>query len=308
MSETKTNVLVIELVNQQPSSFVLDGIGVGPDDQELQTNISAPNARKLKNKSSYVKVVTENGKEVRKLVRTRYIKGCDVIEIEEQKRQGFEPSPINDVIWILNGKRVVLESEGEIGLYKFLQMHEGNVSNAHRPENAQDIFKEVNTAVQAKEEELLIDMEMQGMTYLNTLKRKKSGTDIWSYNNEAIEFLCSYFKIPMEKDNPSEAWVALVYELKSNPKRFLESAISFVKVIETEVAQALAKGLIIEKSGMLVFANGEKPLLESSEKWSSDDKQNALVEYFTDEENKEEYRQLRSDLFQNKSSSTGVLL
>lgn len=302
MSETKTNVLVVELVGQQPSSFKMDGVGVGPDDDQLQTNITAPNARKIRNVSKYAAV--EGGKTV--LKRIRYIKGCDLIHIEEQEKGGFTPNPVQDTIWILNGKRTVLESEGEIGLYNFLKLHEGNTSNAKRPSNAQDIFKEINTTVKAKEEEVLIDLEMQAMTYVNKLKWKEG--DKTAYDLDAIEFLSKHFKIAgFEKENPGESWVALVYELKSDPAKFMHSVLSLITVIETDVAQALAKGIISDNDGKFVFTSTGKVIMESDAKWSNDEKQEELSAFFSIPQNRVFYDNLRAELHNKKMNATGVL-
>lgn len=293
-------VLVIELVNQQPSNFVLDGAG---EDVDLPTRLSAPNARKIRNRSK-VRYV-ENG--IAKLRPIRYIKGCDEIFVDLQEKMGFQPNPAVDVIWILNGKLTVVENEGDIGLYNYLKNYEGNVDNPNRPANAADVFQEINTEIEAIETENIFDDELQVLNYLNKLKSKNKDNS-YEYNEDTISFLCNLFKLPpYESGYKSEAWVSLVMKAKEDPKKFLNTVLSMVALVESEVNQAIAKGVIGMDEEKAFFVSSNMVIMNLPQNASSDEAKDALVDFFSNPENRVKYDNLRTEMHQLNTRAAEVV-
>lgn len=299
---TAANVLVIEIVNQQPSNFFLDG--AQSDDADLPSVISAPNARKIKN-TTKIKYVDNDGKE--KLKKLRYIKGCDEIEVDKQVAAGYAPNPSQDSIWVLNGKLTVVESGSDIGLYLFLKAHENNVSNPDRPDNAVDIFTEIDTSLDALKIESLFDEETKILKYLSTLKRDNG--NFTEYNHDALEFLCSLFKLPAyDKNSPSEAWVDVAMFAKANPKKFFNGLANAKSMIESEVRQALEIGVISIDDTKAFFDDGKKTIIGFKSTQSTDDKVIALIDYMANPKHRTSYDHLRSALHQKKINASKVVL
>lgn len=304
--EQVPNVLLIELINQQPSNFVLDG---GNEESELPTNISAPNARKIKNTSKIAYIVPKGQPDagMKKLRPIRYISGCDLIYVDEQEKAGYKPNPAADVIWILNGKLTVLESGSDIGKYRFLRAHEGNVDNPNRPDNAIGIFCEINTAIEAVETENIFDEEIKVLNYLNTLKTKVRENE-YTYNEDAIAFLCDLFKLPpFGTGFKSEAWVGLAVTAKADPKKFLKSITKLVAIIEGEVNNALANGIIALDEEKAYFVESNMVITHLNPKSDSDEKKDELVDFFANPANRNHYDKLRSEIHKKKVGQAAIV-
>lgn len=301
------NVLVIELVNQQPSSYVIDG-GAG-EDSDLPTHISAPNARKIKNrcKIAYIDQSDGDDKGKTKYKNLRYIKGSDVIEEEEQIKQNIKPNPSQDTIWVLNGKLTVIESGSDIGLYKFLKNHENNIDNPNRPEGAVNIFEEIDTNVEAIAMESVFDEEMKILNYLSTLKTKV-GKEQYEYNDDALTFLCSLFKLPPhDQKYPAESWVSLVLYAKEFPKKFLNSMSNQKSLIEADVNQALSRGVVHIDEVKAFFEASKKIVMNFPPNLTSDEQKERLVDYMSNPKNRLYYDELRSQLHAVKINAAAVI-
>lgn len=309
MSETQKapNVLVIELVNQQESNFVMDGTPGEAEEMDLKTFLSAPNARKISNKSS-IQYTVQDGAEkgMTKLRRIRYIKGCDIIDVIEQDKAGYKPAPQLDVIWILNGKLTVIESGADIGLYRFLKAHEGNVSNPDRPDGAFDIFKEINTAVEAVQVESAMDEEFKILRYLNGLKTLV-GENTFNYNEDALQFLCTHFKLGSFDEYKSEAWVSVATYAREYPKKFLTGIAGMTAVVETEVTEALSKGVISIDEVKAFFTQNSKVIMQMPANLTNEEKKQKLVDFFINPGNRNEYDALRGALHKAKMALTTVI-
>lgn len=313
MSEqSNPEVLVIERLNQQPSNFILDG--AASEDTDLPTNISAPNAWKIRNKCK-IKVMEEykgdDGKMHKREVykNIRYIKGCDEIYVDRQKDMGIEPNPTVDVIWVLNGKLTVVNSGSEIGLYKFLKAHEENVDNPDRPDGAVNSFCEISTAVTATQDESILDDEIKVLEYLSRLKTKTAGGK-FEYNTDALEFLCSLFKLPKFDDGyQSEAWVAIATFAKENPTKFLKSIASQYAKIESEVSQAMSRGIINidEKQEVAVFTLTSKVITEISNSLTNEERKEKLIDFLSNPLNRFYYDELTSELHNAKTNAASVI-
>lgn len=295
------NVLVIEIVNQQPSNYFLDG--AASEDSDLPSVISAPNARKIKN-TTKIKYM-DNG--VEKLKKLRYIKGCDEIEVDKQNAAGYVPNPSQDAIWILNGKLTVVESGTDVGLYRYLRAHENNVSNPDRPDNAVGIFHELDTNVDAMKIESLFDEEAKILKYLSTLKKEvKDG--VMEYNHDVLEFLCSLFKLPAyDKNAPSESWVNVAMFAKANPKKFFNGLANKKSLVEAEVRQSLEMGVVSIDDTRAFFDEGNKTIIGFKSTQSNDEKVVMLIDHMANPKNRIDYDHLRGALHQKKINAGSVV-
>lgn len=303
--QKSTNVVVIELINQQPSNFYIDG--AASEDSDLPSNISAPNAWKIRNKCK-IKYIETKGDNVgmEKLKTIRYIKGCDEIDAKLQDEMGIKPNPAHDTIWILNGKLTAVEAGSDIGLYRFIKAHENNQSNPNAPDGAVAMFKELDTNVEAMQLESIFDEERKILNYLDTLKFKSG--DSYQYNTDALTFLCSLFKLPaFSSASPSEAWVNIAIFAKENPRKFLNSLASQKALIEADVNQALSKGVIMLDDTQAMFMDSKKVITGFNSNATTDEKVAMLVDFMSNPKHRNYYDNLRSDLHQKNVGAASVV-
>jgi hypothetical protein len=304
--EKKTpNILVIELVNQQESNYFLDN-GQGTDDNpiggQMPRAISYPSARMIKARS-VIKQWNEKEK-VYEHVPIRYIKGCNEILVSKQEAMGFKPVPQEDVIWILNGKAIVIEQGADIGKYRYLKAYEGNVDNEDRPDGAADVFREISTEVEAVNTEVNFDAEFEVLRYLNALKVKVTGRET-TYNEDTLQFLCSLFKLPSFDSYTSEAWVALAEKAKENPLVFLTRIQGERAVIEADVNQAIQLGAIIMDQVKAVYGQGNKLITQFPEHLTDQEKVEKLIDLLSNPKSKALYDEVRTQLQIKKNAITG---
>lgn len=297
-AEKSPNVLVIELVNQQDSNYIMDPMGTGDGmDNVVPQPISCPSARKIKSNS----VIVRDGRHVK----IRYIAGCDEIEVEKQMAMGVTPNPPVDVIWITHGKLTCSEVGAEVGKYRYLKNYEGNVDNPLRPQTAEQVFREINTAIVAEKVEETYDVEFEIMRYLSALKTKVSDTQT-TYNEERLAFLCSLFKLPPFDVFASEAWVALVEIAKGNPTMFLSRIKAENKLVEETTQRALAYGILKMDRNKAVLADNNRMVRLFREGMNDTEKIEALVDYLSSPKNKELYQELQTQVEMKKEAALAV--
>jgi hypothetical protein len=298
------NVLVIELVNQQESNYFLDN-GRGGEQQGIMPRaISYPSARMIKARS-VISHWNENEK-VWENLPIRYIKGCKEILVSKQDAAGFKPNPVEDVIWILNGKSVVTEKGVDIGKYRYLKAYEGNVDNPNRPDGAMDVYREISTVVEAVDTEVNFDAEFTVLQYLNALKTKSTAKET-TYNENTLEFLCSLFKIPsFDSGYKSEAWVALAEKAKENPVKFLTRIQAERSLIEADVNQAIKLGAVqVNEARAVIGGDVNKLITQLPEHFNEQEKIEFLIDFLSNPKNKVLYDELRTQLQIKKNAVAG---
>lgn len=300
-------MLLIELVNQQESNYFLDARAgdIEGMDGVLPKAISFPSARKIKSRSKIKHF--DKDKKVETLREIRYIKGCDTPYVDEQKLLGVVPNPQEDVIWIFNARLMVFEKGIDVGKYRYLKLYEGNTSNKLRPEGAEDIFKEIDTSVEAKDTENTYDAELQVLQYLSKLKRKVSATET-KYDENTLEFLCSLFKLPpFDTGFNSEAWVALASHAKEDPEEFLKRIAAERAVFESDVNKAVQLGAVIFDDTRAVLADTKTLIMQTPENRTDAEKIELLVDFMSNPKNAKLYNEMRTQLTLKREEATNVV-
>jgi hypothetical protein len=296
--------LVFELCDMRDSNYSKD------EDADEGRGRSPINycTRRLMNNSSIE--VWEEGQWKRK--KTRYIKGCDEYLVEKQAQMGVIANPREDNIWLVNG-RLAITAEGiELGMFRYLtEGYNGNRNmkqdeQKRRPRAAEDVIYQIDTVGEAIDVEANVDAKFSVQLYLQSLKSRKGNKYV--YNEDAIEFLCSVFKIPRpESGYKSEAWVVLWDKSEEEPERFLRTIQSKRALIESDVVLALSKGVISVDSQKAAFTEPYKVFREFAGSTTEAERLEMVIDFFSNPENAQQYDMLRSQLKANKAGSVAVI-
>lgn len=299
----EAQVLILELLDSKPSSYIMDGPGIDDMDKIDSTPvISFPSLRKIRNTSRVKQVIKDDqGNETFIYKKIRYINGCPFIEVERQDKENYKPNHLADLLIFRNGSARATK-EGDIGKFLYLEACEYNIDAPNRPDDAEGVFKVISTEVDAQAEENQIDLENEAMEVLLGLKRKVSEKEV-KYNEDSLEFLCSVFKVPaFESGFKSEAWIALARIARSEPKRFLNSIANKRSLIEVDVFSAVQVTVVTIDEQRAFFTASSKLIMEFDKDLNEEQKGQALVDFMTNPKNKNYYDQLRLDLRNKKNS------
>lgn len=226
MAKPKVESIVIEIIDQKPSGWILEGSA----DHDLPITLTVSTDRHIINRSA---VRQEDGSH--KAI--RYIAGCDEIYEEEQKRLGIMPNPAEDKIWISGGRMTVPNEGRQRGLYKYLKACEYNEDAPNRPYGATAIFKEVKTEANAQNTLLNLHEEEQAMKMIFALARKQADNS-FVYDTERIGFLCNLFKV-QSFESEAERVAVLAGVAKSNPSYFVNTIADYESTMKVALLQAL---------------------------------------------------------------------
>lgn len=312
MSETETlvlpeiseaEVLVLELCDSKPSGYVMDGPG-NEDTDLLDTTavISFPSFRWIRNVS---RIKVKEGKTfIYKKI--RYIAGCPFIEVERQEKEGYKPNPMTDKLFFRGGTMRVV-NEGDIAKFQYLKLCEYNTSAPNRPDDAQDVFKVINTAIDAGIEESDFDLEAKAMAILGNLKKKVNAKE-FLYNDDQMEFLCSLFKVAKpESGYKSEAWVALATIAKGDPGRFINSIANVQSLVEHDVFSAVQLKVVEIDQHRAFFAANGKLIMKFDQDTEEKQKGVLLVEFMSNPKNELFYKQLRMQVKEMKDNAVAPI-
>lgn len=287
--------LVFELIDQRPSNYFTDE---DPETGERRTPITTCTRRLLSHSAIEL---WEDGRW--KLKKTRYIKGCDEYLVELQDAQGFKPNPIQDQIWLVMGKIGVTEAGIELGMFRYLtEGYNGNrdmkveKGKIRRPRNAQNVISQVDVISEAYDTEAVADVKFEVQKYLQSLKSKEAGKTY--YNEDAIEFLCSLFRLPAyESGYKSEAWVALSELSEEKPEEFLRTIQSKRALIEADVKSAYDRGIMAIDENRAALAEPYKLIKEFAKGVSTTgERLDLVIDFFSNPENAMYYDTLRTQL------------
>ncbi len=302
----EAQVLVLKLIDSKPSSFVMDGPGFEMDGSannlDINAAISNPSYRWIRRVSRIKSFETAaDGQKIMVYRKIRYINGCTFIDKERQDREGFKPNPIADLIVMRSGSLSVTR-EGDIGKFLYIQACEFNRDAPLRPDDAEAIFREIDTLVDAQAEESQFDLENEAIAVLSSLK-KRTATKEFKYNEDQIEFLCQLFRIaPPTTGFTSEAWVALANVARNDPKNFLNSIANVKTLIETDVFSAVQLKAVIVDRDRAYFDDTKKVIMKFDQEASDEDKALQLVDFMSNPKNKNLYDQLRMQLKAKKNA------
>lgn len=296
-----------ELIDSKPSSYIMDGSGIDMEHLDDTARICFPSMRLLR-KTFRVKVKVD-GKDGAPDTYTyriaRYIKDCPTIWKDEQDERGLKPNPLTDIIKFSYG-RLTVAREGDLCLYDIMEMHEGNAGAVNRPDDAEDIFKVLDSAMDSQEEESLIDQRARCTVILMDLKKKDAQG--FQYNEDALQFFCSIFKLPAyDSGFGSEAWIALAKFADEFPDRFLNSIANLRSLVENDVYQAIQLGVILIDSARAFYKEGSVFVMSFESGLNPEQKGRALADFMLNPKNKSHYENLRVRLAKAKNTGSAVI-
>lgn len=315
MSNTQTAVpekpklqMTFELTDSQPSSYVMDGPGIDDfDNLDMTPVISFPSLRMIRRTSrvKYVIPAKDGRPATFGYKKIRYIKGCPTIDFDEQVKMGVQPNYLDDLIKFSNGHLTSVR-EGDISLYDYLMKCEYNVDAPNRPDDAIDIFKQLDVIKDAKDEDDIADLKYRAGAILQELKIKNANG--FSYKKELLEFYCSLFKMPkFESGFESEAWVALAQFADAQPAKFLNSLADSRSLTEAEVFMAVSTGVIIIDNVRAYFADGEGFIMAVDKDNTPAQNGNELVDFMCNPRNRNHYDTMRVKQKTLSNANSGII-
>lgn len=238
IASKKVDTIILEWINQRDSGYRRDDMKGSP----LEGRITCGSQCGIPNTGKMAKKIIEDGKEKIVYVPIRYIKGCDEIEISEQKKRGYEPNAIKteDKIYLTKGAALV-KDEGDRAFFKYLSNVFYNEDAPMRSKRAVALFR-----IAKKEEKLSADNELdfamgKALGYVESLVSKKGKESI--YNEAKIDSVLSILG-KFGGTSTSEKIRVLTHEAKTKPVLFLQTVTKLDDLVTTEIAHALELDVI----------------------------------------------------------------
>lgn len=238
MSKEKVPVMYLELCDQRESGFVKDGTAGTAYVQTLK----APTIRWIPTESLSA-TVDEKG--VKRFKKIRHIKGCEIIDPQEQEKRGFMPNRFDDKIPFEVGFATIYREGSTIGTYDYLREATIFADNPERPEKADKVYRELK----AKEKAVGLVNDDEEATLAKTkvyALRSNTGSSkdkIFKYDENKIDTYCSLLNLWAE--SPEEKIVQLLGYAIGSPRQFLEIIVKAENTVVTDVSQALHYGVIM---------------------------------------------------------------
>jgi hypothetical protein len=167
----------------------------------------------------------------------RHIFGCEYIDIDEQKKYGFEPNPMQDKIFITNGYLQIHRTGSAVGTYDYLRAYQGNDHNPLRPDEAEIEFVEIHETEIAHQKVLDFEVVMEAMGLLNTI-RNKQADDTYQYNEQMLKDMASLFNIDQEDVDNDLIFLQLMAIAQTEPERIVNTALNPLKQMIVDIKQA----------------------------------------------------------------------
>lgn len=274
-------ILTIRLVNQQESSWILEGTENSADPIKM----AFPSLYRI---VPHCKVAYKDDKGVLRHKQIRHIAGCDSIDPKWQDENGYVPDPQMDNIWVANGVAVFERSGESIGTYDYLKQYQGNISAKDRPKDAADEFEEVNDVELA--EQIIVDFREQfdAMNILNSLMRYENGA--YEYDEESIDQICSVLNIKVK--SPAEKVAVLTTICATNPKLVTDSIANQSKKVIHDVRKAETLQTITFSDDKVVFNETKAVILAFKKKHNRISQVNKLVDFLSSKDGEPFYGQL----------------
>jgi hypothetical protein len=295
-TETKNSkppVMLIEYTDQRDSGWVLDGTRGKPHHTELR----APSKAFIPNTGFRAAFEGEEGRKVKVNKAIRYIKNCPFIDVDEQKKHGFEPhtkQPAVDKIVIDKGYATIVR-EGDVALYDYLQAVYYNESNEHRTASATALFRVVELDKKAEtvnEKDFIV---AEAVSYISKNLVLKTGKDTYKYNEAKIDTVCSLLSVYAE--TPSQKVVAITSFAKVYPEEFLSRIRSLENTTVTDITHALQLNVIKFNENSVVYVNKDKVITSlGSGTMTQAQKVKKLADLLQTPEYNAQYTELRAEL------------
>lgn len=253
----ETTVKVYELLDQQNSTFILEGTENSGSPVHLSSsaltripNVSMRKSKKGPNKGQWEYI--------------RYIKNCPTILRAEQIAQGYTPNTNSgaDEIYFEVGKKFV-STEVDSSLVEFLDDYACNISNVNRKPDATPLFKELTEEQEVKESVDDFFTLHRVMEYLNDLAYK-DGTG-YKYAEDKIDNLCALLQITgYDTSQYINKFKAIMGLATADPKGFFTKVADKNAETKTLLLNSISLGVVGWKSNNLEFTDGSRIIVSAS--------------------------------------------
>lgn len=318
--EDKIPSMFISLIDQQDSGWVCDDTAGTPNEKR----ICSAGMFFIPNKGKRCEpILDSNGKTIGyKNILIQYIKGCDVIDVEEQRKRGFRPDskgvynqgsgiPSNDTIAIKKGNSLT-KREGDTALFDYLSVVTYNLSAPHRNKKDKAFFKIIELEKQTETLNEKDFLEADAVAYVQTLLIKQGKG--YKYKEDKIDSLLSVLGIYGGDNYPSKInTLTLAAKGKISQdgayittKKFLEIVTKLDETIITEVTHALQFDVIKFEGNSVISTDSNKVMAFLGDaKMKQNQKIEAFSELLKTPEYSQSYQELKAklELAQEKSFS-----
>ena len=266
MNSKEVETLYIEVTEQGDSGWVKEDTKGTPYEEK----ITSPNVLFIPNKGKMAKPIIKDGVVVSyKFVPIQYIKGCNEIEVEEQRKLGYEPDDKGvfnkgnyisneDAIPIIKGKAVI-KNEGDVALFNYLKNVLYNQSSPDREATttrAKIMFKVIDINKNTEVFNEFDFLQAEAVNYIQVNLLLKVGKGQYKYQEAKIDNIMTVLNL-FGEDYPQKVSV-ITKAAKTNPEGFLQLVVKLDQTILTEVAHALELDVIRFEGNTAEFVEGKK--------------------------------------------------
>lgn len=294
MAQTKSKTLTLELINQRPSGFVLEGTS-GDD----AVRISAPNKCFIPVESVIKVDQPDGGYSYEKI---RHIEGCPYLLVSDQVKHNWKPNPSNDQIVFENGVLLVANEGRDRSRFAYLLACEFNGNNKDRPESAEPIFRVIEKEKEAEKFLHSVTDKLEAMAILSSLSDKME--EGFSYNEEKIDYMCSLHGLH-GYEGYAEKLQSLMYIADANPKQFIESVANARASYKVDIALAEKYSVISLAGEHASFNEGGLKFFKFTQKQAAK-RQEELIDYFLTRGD-EHYKQMKVALEAKKTAELALV-
>ena len=240
-TKSKVETLVLEWINQRDSGYRRDDMQGSPLEGKITCGklCFVPNTGKMA-----VAIKDEKGNDTGRFkhVDIRYIKGCEEIEIQEQKKRGIDPSRIKteDAICLEKGTGII-KNEGDVGFFKYMANVFYNADAPNRSKKAVALFRVVKKEEKVSEDNELDFARSEAVGLVKSMV-SKTGNE-YKYNETKIDNALDALG-QFGGDTYAEKVGVLTSFAKAKPVLFLERITKVSDLLTTEISHALQLNVI----------------------------------------------------------------
>lgn len=249
MAKAKPPVIYLELCEKRNSGFVKQGT----EGTAFHEELNCPNISWIPNRGFGAVKEIHDGVETTVNKELRWVKHCNIIDLNEQETRKIKPNFFEDKIPFDKGYATVVRDGATISLYDYLVSAFYNKSNPDRPVGA-DALYQVMQLDKVAEEINEADIEMADAIKLVESLRIKTGDKKtpYKYNEERINAMCDICRVHAE--TPAQKLYALMALAKNKARWFLDLVVKFEETINTEVAHAIELKVVMFEGNTAVDA------------------------------------------------------
>lgn len=273
----KVDMAIFMLTDQRPSGFIKEGT----ENTRYPEELTAPLRLRVPNTG----VRVEKDKDGRtRHVRIRYIKNCPTIDVEQQRKDGWEPNNDleTDQIYFLNGTLAVVNDGDGRTLYEFLTQNIEFADAPNRPSDADaPLYYRHNKEKLAEEVLKNHTLISKANRIVEGLYQEAPGGNV--YDEERIDFLCLI--VGIKADDYASKTAALLEYAKVAPKNIVQAVDDHMNRLRADVIQARNLGVIGMVDGKLLLLSTQTPVYTFSKRAKDESAQiDEVIKFLTADE------------------------